>query len=177
MPNQSFNNKIALTLLLVPMIGNQLTGCATEPPKSAPPLTSQVAAYVEENRAMLREDKVLLINDAMQLTASDPNYNPFWHEYYAYEAELKKINDQRQQLLRDYEFNYGKMDDKTADNLAKRALTIRKQKLSLLEQSYEKVKKATSPSIAARFLQVENDIGLVVDIGIAASIPLLKKTK
>ena len=168
--------KLLSIILLASALSSQLTGCATETP-SAPPLSDRAAAYVDENRAALREDKVLIINEAMRLNSSDPNYNAFWHQYYPYEAELKKINDQRLQLIRDYEFNYNQMDDKTANNLAERALTIRKNKLTLLEQCYEKIKKATSPIIAARFLQVENDIGLMIDVDIASSIPLLKKMK
>ena len=151
--------KLLLLMLLASTLSAQLIGCATET-KSAPPLSDRAAAYVAGNRAALREDKVLIINKAMRLDSSDPFYDAFWHQYYPYEAELKKLNDQRLQLIRDYEFNYNQMDDKTANNLAERALAIRKHKLILLEDYYEKMKKATSPSVAARFLQVENDIGL-----------------
>jgi hypothetical protein len=168
--------KLLSVMLVASAVSAQLTGCATETP-SAPPLSDRAAAYVDENRAGLREEKVLIINESMRLNSADPNYNAFWHQYYPYEAELKKINDQRLQLIRDYEFNYNQMDDRTANNLAERALTIRKNKLALLEQYYEKIKMATSPIIAARFLQVENDISLMIDVDIASSIPLLKKTK
>ena len=76
-------------------------------------------------------------------------------------------------MIRDYQFNYDKMDDTIANNLAERALTLHKKKLELLEKYYEKMKQATSPLIAARFLQVEHQIGLLLDVEIASNMPLL----
>jgi hypothetical protein len=159
-------------LWLVPVMGILLTGCATKTP-SAPPMTDQAAAFVSYGRAEMREDKVVLINESMNLDSADPNYDAFWHEYYPYEAELKKLNDERLQLVRDYKFNYDKMDDNTANNLAERALAIHKKRLGLLGEYYEKIKKATSAVIAARFLQVEHQISLILDVEIASQMPLL----
>ena len=175
---QVYNNPIEKIMTsglgLVLVMGALLTGCATKPP-SAPPMTDQTAAFVSYGRAELREDKVVYINESMNLTSSDPNYNAFWHEYYPYEAELKKINDKRLQLIRDYNFNSKTMDDNTADSLAERALAIHKKRLELLEKYYTKIKKATSPVIAARFLQVEYKINLLVDAEIASQMQLVTK--
>lgn len=175
MHQKTLKIKTTTCLLTTTALAAAMAGCATKTP-SAPPLTDQAAAYVEYARADMREDKVLMINQAMELQPTDPNYDAFWHEYYPYEAELKKINDERMGIIRDYEFSYDRMDDNTANNLAERALNIRKKRLALLEKYYKKIKEATSPSVAARFLQVENEIGLLVDIEIASQMPLLKKT-
>jgi hypothetical protein len=172
--NKPIEKKITSRLLLVSVMGALLTGCATKTP-SAPPMTDQAAAFVSYGRAEMREDKVVFINESMNLTSADPNYDAFWHEYYPYETELKKINDQRIQLIRDYNFNYETMDDNIANNLAERALTIHKKKLELLKKYYEKIKRATSPVIAARFLQVEYRISLLMDAAIASETPLAEK--
>jgi hypothetical protein len=163
-------------LWLIPVMGALMTGCATKPP-SAPPLADEAAAFVSEGRAEMRQDQVVFINEAMNLTSADPNYDAFWHQYYQYEAELKKINDARIQLIRDYQFNYDKMDDNIANNLAERALAIHKKKLDLLAKYYEKIKQATSPMIAARFLQVEYQISLLMDVEIASKTPMLPEKK
>lgn len=152
-----------------------LNGCATEKTPSAPALSDQAAAYAQNARAGMRQDKVLIINQAMNLKQGDPLYNEFWHQYYQYEAEQKTLNDERLQLIRDYEFNYNQMDNKIADDLAERALLQRKKRLALLEKYYGKMKEATSPVVAARFLQVENDIALMVDLEVASNLPLLRK--
>jgi hypothetical protein len=171
-----FNKRITSGLWLVPVMGALMTGCATKTP-SAPPLTDEAATFVSQGRAEMRQDKVVFINESMNLTSSDPNYDVFWHEYYLYEAELKKINDQRIQLIRDYEFNYDKMNDNIANNLAERALTLHKNRLELLQKYYERIKKATSPMIAARFLQVEYQISLLLDVEIASKTPLMNDKK
>lgn len=176
MRNKLTDKNITSKLWLIPVIGTLLTGCAAQISSSAPPLSDEAAAYVSSSRAQMREDKVLVINDAMNLDSADPNNKAFWHEYYQYEAELKAVNDERVQLIRDYEFNYEKMDNQIADNLAERALAIHKKKLELLAKYYEKVKKATTPIIAARFIQVEHQLGLILDIEIASQMPLLTKT-
>jgi hypothetical protein len=172
--NKPIEKKITSRILLVSVMGALLTGCATKTP-SAPPMTDQAAAFVSYGRAEMREDKVVFINESMNLTSADPNYDAFWHEYYPYETELKKINDQRIQLIRDYNFNYETMDGNIANNLAERALTIHKKRLELLKKYYEKIKQATSPVIAARFLQVEYRISLLMDAAIASETPLAEK--
>jgi len=176
MINIPIDKKKACCFSAVAVMGAVLTGCATETPK-APPMSDKAAAYVEYARADMRQDKVVTINQAMKLDQNDPNYNAFWHEYYPYEAELKKLNDERLALIRDYQFNFNTMSDDTADSLAKRAFKIREKKLELLKDYYKKIKKATSPVIAARFLQVEYDIGLLLDLEIASDLPLLKKNQ
>ena len=176
MHNESIKKKMTSGLWLVPVMAALLTGCATKPP-SAPPLPDEAAAFVSEGRAEMRQDKVVFINESMNLTSADPNYDAFWHEYYPYEAELKKLNDERIQLIRDYGYNYDKMDNTIANNLAERALAIHKKKLDLLAKYYEKMKKATSPMIAARFLQVEYQISLLMDIEIASKTPMLPEKK
>ncbi|HEY8159075.1 MAG TPA: hypothetical protein VIF10_10275 [Methylobacter sp.] len=176
MINISVDKKKACCLSAVAVMGALLTGCATETPK-APPMSDKTAAYVEYARADIRQDKVVTVNQAMKLDQNDPNYNAFWHEYYPYEAELKKINDERLALIRDYKFNLNNMTDDTANSLAKRAIAIREKKLELLKEYYKKIKKATSPIIAAKFLQVEYEIGLLLDLEIASDMPLLKKSQ
>ncbi len=161
-------------LWLLPVVGALLTGCAAQTP-SAPPMSDQAADFVSDSRAEMREDKVLVINEAMDLSPEDPNNKAYWHEYYQYEAELKLVNDDRVQLIRDYEYNYDKMNDDIANNLAERALALHKKKLELLDKYYHKLKNATTPIIAARFTQVEHQLNLLVDIEIASQMPLLTK--
>ncbi|MDP1665330.1 MAG: hypothetical protein Q8L79_09400 [Methylobacter sp.] len=176
MINISVENKKAYCLSVIAVMGALLTGCATETPK-APPMSDKTVAYVDYVRAEMRQDKVVLINQVMELDQNDPNYNAFWHEYYPYESELKKLNNERLALIRDYQFNLNTMTDDTANSLAKRAFAIRKKKLELLEDYYGKIKKATSPIIATKFLQVEYEIGLLLDLEIASDLPLLRKNQ
>ena len=47
-------------------------------------------------------------------------------------------------------------------------------RLKLLKDTYKKVATANSPIIASRFVQVENVIGKLIDLQIAAELPLME---
>jgi hypothetical protein len=55
---------------------------------------------LDADRAKYREKKVALIEKALNLSPAE--HDAFWKEYYGYEAELKKIYDQRYSIIRDY---------------------------------------------------------------------------
>jgi len=172
MHKNQIKNVLTPRLWLVTAMGAMLAGCATAP-RTAPPMPDQTAGYVKAARADIRERKVAVIDAAMQLSPAE--HDPFWHVYYQYEAELKKINDDKLALIRDYEFNYSQMDDRTADQLARTALKIQGRMLDLRGKYYGKMKDATSAITAARFLQVEHQINLLFDLEIASQLPLLTK--
>jgi len=96
-------------------------------------------------------------------------------EYYAYEAELKKIYDERYSIIRDYAANYDNMNDDIADNLARRSLKIRDDRNDLFRKYYERIKKATSATIAGQFLQIENELNLLSDLKISTETPILPR--
>jgi hypothetical protein len=152
-----------------------VSGCATEPKPLSPPPSPSDAAFqkLETERARFREKKVALINEALELEPSEKD--PFWGEYYAYDAELKKLYDDRYRLIRDYARNYREMTNEIADNLAQRALRGRQARDDLMRKYYYRVKKATSAITAARFIQIENEINLLSDLKISSEIPFLPK--
>ena len=97
----------------------------------------------------------------------------FLDQYYKYDTEMKKLNDERLETIKDYADHFENMTDKEADKLVKRSFKFRKQRLALLEKYYGKIAKATSKVIAARFLQVESVLQGTGDVTIGASLPLM----
>jgi hypothetical protein len=77
-------------------------------------------------------------------------------------------------LIKEYAANYEKLTDDVADKLARRALELEARRGTLKSTYYDKFKTALSPKTAARFIQVENQILLLLDLQIAASLPLAK---
>ena len=124
-------------------------------------------------RFALRMDKLEFIKNAMQL--SDEQEKKFLEQYDRYDIELKALNDERLATIQEYAANIDKITDKEADRLVKRSLDFRKKRTALLEKYYEKVAKATSKVIAARFLQVESVLQGTGDVTIGSSIPLMEK--
>jgi hypothetical protein len=61
-----------------------------------------------------------------------------------------------------------------ADRLVRGALDLEARRNALKASCYDRLKSAISPKTAARFLQVENQILLLLDLQIAASLPVIK---
>jgi len=129
-------------------------------------------AYTELLRSDLRSQKVAIITEIMQFT--DDEDAKFWPVYREYEAELAKLNDERLALIKDYATSYANITDAVADRLAKGALDLEGRRHALKVKYYDRFKAVVSPRTAARFLQVENQILLLMDLQIAASLPVVQ---
>lgn len=85
------------------------------------------------------------------------------------------LNDKRLKIIADYLSNIDKMTDAKAGELAKRTMECRKQRIALDEKYYTAVAKATSKTIAARAMQVENFLQGAGDVAIGSKLPLMPK--
>jgi len=160
-----------LTLALI--AGAQRASAQTAKPPADDTRDTNIRAYTELLRSDLRAQKVALIAEVMQFTEEEDA--KFWPVYREYEAELAKINDERLALINDYATNYDTLTDEIADRLAKKALDLESRRHTLKATYYDRIKAALSPKTAARFLQVENQILLLLDLQIAASLPIASR--
>jgi len=129
-------------------------------------------AYTELLRSDLRSQKSAIITEVMQFTEDEDA--KFWPVYREYEAELAKLNDERLALIKDYAVNYAAITDPVADRIASGALDLEGRRHALKMKYYDRFKSVLPPKTAARFLQVENQILLILDLQIAASLPLVQ---
>lgn len=150
-----------------------LAGCSG--PKPLTPITANDPEMkaLDADRARYREKKIALIEKALNLSATE--HDAFWREYYGYEAELKKIFDERYNIIRDYATNYDNMNNDIADNLAVRSLNVRDERNDLFRKYYGRIKKATNAIIAGQFLQIENELNLLSDLKISTETPILPR--
>jgi hypothetical protein len=65
------------------------------------------------------------------------------------------------------------MTDEKADALIQKAMDYQKQRSELLAKYYERMKQALGAVGAARFLQVEHQLLLLIDLQIASSLPIV----
>jgi hypothetical protein len=105
---------------------------------------------------------------------NDQQAAKFWPIYNEYDIELQKLNDQKLAGIQEYAKNYGNMTDEKADELATLALELENKRNSLKKAYYEKVREQLGGIIAARFLQVENQLLMVIDLQIASSLPIVE---
>jgi hypothetical protein len=175
----------ALVLLMVCAVGAEAQTTKSQSAAKVPATKSQapaapdseqqtkalnLSAYAELLRADVRAQKVAIITEVMGFT--DKEDEAFWPIYREYDLEMAKLGDERVALIADYAKNYANVTNEVADRLASRALELESRRQELKGQVYQKVKKALSPLTAARFLQVEHQLLLLIDLQIAAALPI-----
>ena len=128
-------------------------------------------AYIELIRSDVRQQKSQLMGVVMQLSAEDAG--KFWPIYSEYDAELTKVNNLRSDNIQEYARTYNAMTDDKADQLIRAALDFQRQRSELLGKYYERVKEALGGITAARFVQVEHQLLLLIDLQIASSLPVV----
>ncbi len=126
--------------------------------------------YMELMRQDLRTNKLAVMTEAMALT--DEQGAVFWPIYREYQTKLSVIGDKRIAMIKDYAENYENMTGEKAGELMKIWFSQQKDRLSLLEKTSKKVAKDVDPVTAARFIQVENAVDILVDLQIASELPL-----
>jgi len=131
---------------------------------------TQNEQYMELMHQDLRTNKLAVMTEAMALT--DEQGEVFWPIYREYQTNLSVIGDKRIAMIKDYAENYENMTGEKASELMKIWFGQQKDRLSLLEKTSKKIAKATDPVTAARFIQVENAVNMLIDLQIASELPL-----
>ena len=132
---------------------------------------AQLDSYIEMLRTDVRTEKVSVITEVMNFT--DAEAQAFWPIYREYELELAKIFDERLANIKKYAANYDNLDDATADELINTAFKVNEKTHKLQKSYYTKFKKALGAKRAAKFMQLENQMDLLIDLQIAANLPLV----
>lgn len=132
----------------------------------------QLERYVELVRSDLKKERVQLVGQAMDFSAEEAAL--FWPIYSEYEKEFTALGDERLILIGDYSAHYSSMTGEKAKELAARALDLEEKRTALKRRYVEKVEAAISPVVAARFLQVENQINTLLDLQISQRLPLIQ---
>ena len=132
--------------------------------------TLNLSAYAELLRSDVRAQKIAIITEIMAF--SDKEDAAFWPIYREYDLEMARLGDERVALIAEYARAFSTLDDATADRLAKKALDLQAKRQAALGQCFDRVKTALSPRTALRFLQVEHQLQLLIDLQISAALPI-----
>jgi len=167
--------KNTLCLVSVLVLGLSLMAGITLMAQQAPAGATQeqqMKAYTEALRMDVKTEKKAILTRAMQFTADEDK--AFWPLYNEYLAELTQLGDERISIIKAYAENYQKMTNAVATDLAKRSFAVQKGRTALLEKYYSQIAKALTPIRAVRFIQIENSLNMLIDIQLAAEIPLME---
>jgi hypothetical protein len=173
----------ALSVLVVSCLLARVQAKTQPPPQSTQEQTAQSTAtdakekniqeYIELMRSNVRDEKSQIMGAVMQLNIDDAA--KFWPIYSQYDAELTKLNNLRVENIQEYANNYSQMTDAKADELIQRSLDYQKQRGELLAKYYQVMKQSAGAITAARFLQVEHQLLLIIDLQIASSLPIVQE--
>jgi hypothetical protein len=156
--------------------GLTLNLTAQTPPAAAPVAPkadpANVRALIELTRSDLKTQKLVLIAENLPLTADEAS--EFWPVQREYEAELTKIGDEKLALIIRYANQYETMTDAEAAALAEATLVIEEKRVALKRKYFKKFSEVIPAKKATRYFQVENQFLLLIDVQVAASLPLIK---
>ncbi len=130
-------------------------------------------AYIQLLRSDLKVSKRTLIQGSMQ--PDEKQSADFWPLYNQYDVEQTKLGDQKLALIQEYAHDFLTMTDAKADQLAHRAMAIDDQRLALRRKYYDLFNKVLPAVLVVRFFQLENQIQLLVDLQIAANLPIIEE--
>jgi len=130
------------------------------------------SSAIELLRQDLKTGKVALMTANLPLTEKEAE--TFWPMYREYDNELSKLGDRRIAVLKRYAQTYNNVTEMAAGEMMKESFSISRDRIALLEQTYDKVAKALNPILAARFAQIENQMLTLIDAKLMDEVPLVK---
>lgn len=128
-------------------------------------------AYVELLRRDIRAQKVALITQLMEFTETEDAL--FWPIYREYEIEQSRIYDVRLRLIEIYTEGYATLTDAQADDLVVRWLELESRRTALKKKYFDALRAKLAPRVAARAVQIEHQLDLLVDLQVASELPVI----
>jgi Spy/CpxP family protein refolding chaperone len=161
----------ALLLSSVPMFAQ---AAQTAPGASTQP-HSVTDQDIEMLRADIRAQRKEITAQNMTLTADEAT--KFWPIFDQYRKEAIKPNDERWALIKDYAANYNTMTDAQAQDYIKRSTDVDQQLLALRMKYVPVFEKVISPKKTALWYQIDRRLDLLINVQLAALIPVVDTTK
>ena len=135
-------------------------------------VAAQTRSDIEVLRSELKADRQAVVAKNMKMTEAQAT--AFWPVYREYQAEMTKLGDKYIKLLEGYGKSYDAMKDPAAETLIKDFLDLKQSKVKLQQDYVGKFKKVVPATVVARYYQIENKIDAIINLELAAGIPLVK---
>lgn len=129
-------------------------------------------AFIELVRSDIENEKATIIAENLALTEDEAF--EFWPLHREYTLELAKLLDQRMELIRRHVASFENMTDKEAVRLADEVFDLEAKRLKLKRTWFKKFSKVIPARKTAQFFQLENQLNAVLDLRVAAGLPLIK---
>lgn len=126
---------------------------------------------IQEVQSELRTERQAVV--AENLPLSNDEATRFWPVYKAYRAEMDPVGDRLAKLLLAYARNVEQMNDTRAEAFFQEWLSIERARGMVRDKFVPRVREVLPPSKAVRFFQIENKINALIDLSLAAEVPLV----
>lgn len=149
----------------------------------AVPAVHAQAAASKDGQTVSEQDVKLLRQDirsqkkqliAANLTLTDAEATKFWPVYDQFNTEMTALGDQKMALIKEYAHNFGSLTDAQAQSLLNRSLTLDQAVTQLRIKYVPIVNKVLPGTKTATFFQMERRISTLIDMQVAAQIPLVQ---
>lgn len=144
-------------------------------PRERPAMTQEREKAADEMqliREKMRADKKLLVSQNMGLT--DAEAQKFWPIYDRYQVDLGRLFDRQLEIIETFAGNYEAMSDAVAKKLLDDYLALEDEQFALQQSYLPKFRGVLSERKVARYYQIENKLKAIVDLDLAANIPLVE---
>jgi hypothetical protein len=159
---------VSVLLLTILAVGVALA----QTPSAQQTKEANLKAYVDLLRNDIKKDKVAILTDLMQLSPDEAA--KFWPVYNEYDKALTKLGDERIAFIRMYTENQTSLTDQKAAQIAMGMLDIEGRRNQLKKEYFQRMSQTLSGKLAGRFLQIESQLERIVDLQIAASLPIVE---
>ena len=127
--------------------------------------------YLELLKSDIQNKKKTVVAVAMNL--NELQEENFWPIYREFEFEWSKLADVRIGIIKDYATHFDTLTDEKADDLVQKSYDLQEDKLDVEKKYYGKVKDQLGAKQAGKFMQVISRLNMLIDIQIAAELPLI----
>ncbi len=137
-------------------------------------LTGTVMAQdlVDMVKRDINAERRTIVAEAMDLSADKEA--EFWKIYNEMEKELSILMDRRVGNINKFADNYENITDEIAHELATTYFDINSQRIKIYKTYYKKISKLIGKKEASRFVQLIGQIQLIIDMQVAAEVPLIE---
>lgn len=122
-------------------------------------------------RSDLQSGKNRVIADTMKFSESESS--AFWPIYRDFARDQQALAGERLNVIKDYAQHLDSMNDTTAKALSQRMIDIESKGVNIRRDYWPKFEKALGAKRAAKFYQVDNRLSMMINVQLAAEIPLI----
>lgn len=134
--------------------------------------TASAQELLEMIKNDINSERRAIIAEAIKIPTGQET--EFWNLYNQMEKELDALTDKRASNIRKFADNAAALTDDVANDLVMTYLDIHSSRTKIYKTYYKKVTKVMSKVESARFVQVMDQIQLLIDVQIAAEVPLIE---